>query len=648
MKNLLIGLLVLLQACLFFGGTAEEELMSSLTCDTPSILTGPVQVGPYFSASSYNEIGIVWDGVAYGAVWVAGDHIHFARIAADGTFLAGPRQITPALTKNYEPDLIWADNMYALAWTNQNGSNSEVFFVLLDRDANQIIEPVQVTSAAGYQSGPAVCWTGSEFGLTWKDPRNAGTSGDDIYFARIDGDGEYIAGSETAVSEQVNSQTEPRIEFVYDHYFIFWEDDRNGNYDIFGRRLSNAGSLVGAEINLVVASGDSIDLSLAWNGVYLGIAWTDNRDGNENIYFTLVDSNGTEIGNDRQITNDSATQRVPSLAWSGREFGMVFMDNRNPSNLTDVYFVRLSTDGTMIDSELLLIESTEAEFTSSSSLAVGNAGYGIGILTLLSMNYKFYSIGCDDDVTDPYCPAQPAECSRMSSTVTLCWGPGKDRETEIAYYRIYKNGLEYDISADRWWTDSSFDPADGTHYYIETVNALGWTSPGCDMVDTTDEVQPTCPGNLLAAEVGEDHVILTWLPAFDALSGISHYSVYRDNGLEGLVNSPTATFEDVHVYAETTYNYAVTATDFAGNEQTACSSIWVSTSPITLTIAKNPDGIHANLDWNDVGLPEYRVFRSTTPQGTSELKRVEDSMTTDPVLQDGVQSWFYFIQQKGL
>ena len=48
------------------------------------------------------------------------------------------------------------------------------------------------------------------------------------------------------------------------------------------------------------------------------------------------------------------------------------------------------------------------------------------------------------------------------------------------------------------------------------------------------------------------------------------------------------------------------------------------------------------------GLDEYVVYRSTSPQAASELKRVPVSITDDPVLQDGVTTWYYYIQQRGL
>jgi hypothetical protein len=70
--------------------------------------------------------------------------------------------------------------------------------------------------------------------------------------------------------------------------------------------------------------------------------------------------------------------------------------------------------------------------------------------------------------------------------------------------------------------------------------------------------------------------------------------------------------------------------------------------PITLFVTKDGNGIDALLDWNDAGLNEYVVYRSVSPQWASEHARVPVSEDEDPVLQDGVQIWYYYIQQRGL
>ena len=65
-------------------------------------------------------------------------------------------------------------------------------------------------------------------------------------------------------------------------------------------------------------------------------------------------------------------------------------------------------------------------------------------------------------------------------------------------------------------------------------------------------------------------------------------------------------------------NGAGYAVDWAWNEQTACQSLWASTKPITLMMTKNADGINANLDWTNVDINEYVVYRSPSPQTADE------------------------------
>lgn len=616
---------------------AEPEGYVHQICDTPVKLTGSVLVQ---SASLTAYGGIVWDGSAYAMVWssdlLGGQDIWFARVAADGTLLAGPVPSVAAAGSQANPTIVWTGSLYGVAWEDDRNGTWDIFFALLDASGSVLGTETQVTGSSRDKRSPSLAWSGSQFGLAWEDYFLMNWN---VFFALLDAGGNVVPGSTVPVTLHISDQFDPSLVWTGEEYGVAYKDYQNGTADIYFDRLDAAGNVLTSGIPVAANPATEEDPSLVWNGAEYGLAWSD-----PDVRFVRLGSSGIPIGSPATVS----TGRMPSLAWTGAEYGVAFVDQRAAAD--DVYFRRLDEEGTVLgNQDVRLTSSSNDEWVYARGLAFGTRGYGFGwnMTSPTTRSARFGSLGCHADFSPPSCPQAPEEVSRTSSNLVLAWGPSQDNETEVARYEIVKDGYVVGTTTDLWWIDYGFDPAAGTVYWIQGISAAGFVSSGCDGVDTTDAVPPTCPGNLLATSVGSTSVTIAWLPAHDELSGLWGYNVYRDDALQTFLTAGNHTFTDT-VSAGTTYNYAVTALDYALNEQTSCPSLWVSTSPITLTLTKNADRVNADLDWNDVGLSEYVVYRSASPQTASELKRVPLSQTKDPVLQDGVTLWFYYIQQRGM
>jgi hypothetical protein len=615
----------------------EPEGYLHQICDTPQRLTSSILIQ---SSALTADGGIVWDGRAYAMVWssdlLGGQDIWFARVAADGTVLTAPVPTISASGNQKNPALVWTGALYGLSWEDDRNGNWDVYAAVLDDSGSVVGGENQITNNMQDQIWPSLVWTGGQFGLAWQDYRLMNWN---VFFGLLDPSGSLISGSTVVITLHIAAQVEPSLAWTGDGFGVAYVDYRDPTApDIYFDLMDASGAVLTGNLPLAITALSEVDPSLVWSGAEFGLAWSD-----PDVRFVRVSSAGAAIGSPVTVS----TGEQPTLAWTGAEYGVAFMANRVVDY--DVYFRRLDEEGTVLgNQDVRLTSASSPEWAFARGLAFGTRGYGLGwnLTSPTTRSARFASIGCHWDSTPPSCPEAPAELSRSFSSVTLGWGPSQDNETEVARYEILKGGHAAGTTADLTWTDYGFDPAAGSVYWIQAVNAAGFVSSGCGSVDTTDSVPPTCPGNLLATAVTATSVTIAWLPASDALSGLAGYNVYRGNAYQAFVPAGTETYTDT-VSAGTTYNYAVTALDYAVNEQTSCPSLWVSTSPITLTLTKNADRVNAELDWNDVGLNEYVVYRSTSPQAASELKRVPLSQTQDPVLQDSVKVWYYYIQQRG-
>ncbi len=77
-----------------------------------------------------------------------------------------------------------------------------------------------------------------------------------------------------------------------------------------------------------------------------------------------------------------------------------------------------------------------------------------------------------------------------------------------------------------------------------------------------DLTAPTAPSGLFASVVGSTSIQLSWTPSVDDV-GVDHYVIFRD-GTE-IATAPAPPFTDTSLAPSTTYDYAVTAVDAAGN-----------------------------------------------------------------------------------
>lgn len=98
------------------------------------------------------------------------------------------------------------------------------------------------------------------------------------------------------------------------------------------------------EVRVTNATGSSYYPFLAWTGTEYGVVWYDNRDGNLEIYFARLDPEGRKIGSDVRITTTDTPSALCTMAWTGTEFGIVWLEEEDPDEHW-VHFTRVSSIG---------------------------------------------------------------------------------------------------------------------------------------------------------------------------------------------------------------------------------------------------------------------------------------------------------------
>lgn len=181
-------------------------------------------------------------------------------------------------------------------------------------------------------------------------------------------------------------------------------------------------------------------------------------------------------------------------------------------------------------------------------------------------------------------------------------------------------------------------------YNNGTLN-ITWSCPPLEPASDPcgqNDPYPSCASDLIA-EVTNDKIVLHWNPAKDN-KGISYYRIYKNGSPYGVVYNTTLSFTDTNIESGQYYTYEVHPLDTAYQEQTGCKEIKVKAgnSNLTLFVNKNESN-NIILSWSGDELPEYIVYRSSTPYSFEEILRTPSNTIIDPKTPSGLV--YYVIQQ---
>ena len=266
-------------------------------------------------------------GLAFGDDRSGSGDIYFCRIQADGSKVASEQRITYSSQGASGPLLNWTGSDFGLAWLDYRDYRYEIYFAKLTATGSKVSTDIRITNVAtGGRQAPAMAWSGSEFGLTWYDSRTTGNY--EVYFTRVASAG-YEIGDDIRITYAYGNSRLPKIVWTGSSYGVVWEDDREGNAEIYLSILMPDGSTSGPETRITYDSGESESPSIAWSDSQFGISWEDDRDGNYEIYFTRGSADGQKLGEDMRITDDPGNGNYSDVSWSGSSFCTVWSDERD-------------------------------------------------------------------------------------------------------------------------------------------------------------------------------------------------------------------------------------------------------------------------------------------------------------------------------
>lgn len=201
---------------------------------------------------------------------------------------------------------------------------------------------------------PAITTDGANIYIAWNDNRNGNQ---DSYLIKFDSSGNELweGDKKIDVTSQSADQIVPALNAATstgDSYIAF-QDNRSGNWDIYAHRYDTNGNAIWAQeikINTDSANADQYNPAIgldADNNIY--ISWQDNREGNYNIYLHKFDPDGNALwANEIRVNTDVSSEishLAPQIALdSNSNIYLAWADNR--ADNYDIYLHEYNPDST--------------------------------------------------------------------------------------------------------------------------------------------------------------------------------------------------------------------------------------------------------------------------------------------------------------
>lgn len=308
------------------------------------------------AATDQTYPAIAYDGTNYLVVWQdsrngAYTDIYGARVTPAGALLDSSG-IAISMASNHQslPNVAFDGTNYMVVWQDYRSSSYYDVYGARVSPSGYVLEPggITISTAANYQSSPAIAFDGTNYMVAWADFRDWSY---DAYVARVNKSGVVLDPAGIPVSKATGDENSLAIAFDGTNYMVMWRDERNGTYtDIYGARVSTSGAVLDPDgIAISTAAGHQYAPAIAFDGTNYMVVWYDEHTGSYyDVYGTRVTTSGAVIDpTGIAISTAPNYQGYPAITFDGIDYVVVWQDFR--SGTYDVYGSRVATNGAVLD-----------------------------------------------------------------------------------------------------------------------------------------------------------------------------------------------------------------------------------------------------------------------------------------------------------
>ncbi|MBI4182094.1 MAG: right-handed parallel beta-helix repeat-containing protein [Candidatus Aenigmarchaeota archaeon] len=280
-----------------------------------------------------------------------------------------------------------------ITWTDYRDGNAEVYYTKLDNNGATLVDDVRLTfnSESSGSASPAADSAGNVH-IVWSDSRDTpGIGMAELYYTKLDPAG-FTLVDDLRLTFASGGSWDPSLRIdAQDTLHVAWEDVRDGNFEIYYMKLNANGAILVPDTRLTFHGASSLRPAI-WPDAQGNphVAWEDNRDGNFEIYYTKLNPAGATLVDDLRLTTAAGTSGAPSLSTdAARNVHIAWFDYRDSDY--EMYYTKLDENGLTLVDDLRLTVSPGNSWEETDILGIDRQGnVHLTWFDLRDGNYEIY------------------------------------------------------------------------------------------------------------------------------------------------------------------------------------------------------------------------------------------------------------------
>jgi hypothetical protein len=312
---------------------------------------------PVSTAQLYQEFpAVAFDGINYLVVWQDGSgasyDIYGRRVNQNGiildTICIG---ISTSICGQYCPSVAFDGTNYLVVWHDNRGISYDIYGARVNQ-TGAVLDPngIQILIGTNGQKYPSVIFGEANYLVAGQSEINNYLNNIDIYGSRVNQSGIMLDTNAIVLSTEASNQQSSSAAFGSTNYLVIWQDSRGNNYDIYGARLNQQGTVLDqTPIEISNSELQQLNPSVTFGETSYFVVWQDERNGGYDIYGTRVTQNGIVLEpNGIPLSTAAEDQSSPCIAFDGINYLAVWDDYRSGYS-KEIYGARISQDGIVLE-----------------------------------------------------------------------------------------------------------------------------------------------------------------------------------------------------------------------------------------------------------------------------------------------------------
>jgi hypothetical protein len=221
-------------------------------------------------------------------------------------------------------------------------------------------ELVLSSRAADEEEDPVPSWNGQRFLVVWQSTRRGPS---DVYGTWVSPDHTVAPRDGFPIGQGPSDTLFPDVTWGGDVHLVLWQDLRSRrNWEIYGARVRPDGTVLEPEgLAIGVGSGNRRHPRVAWSGRVFLAVWMQERSGaGWDIVAARIAPDGKVLDPEGLVVGGGdQDQTRPAVAWNGRTFVVAWMDARRGE--TDISAARVDDEGRVLDPEGIAVSLADGE-----------------------------------------------------------------------------------------------------------------------------------------------------------------------------------------------------------------------------------------------------------------------------------------------